>query len=159
MNYSENHKKYQKQEIDFGKIISKYGKVIPATQNEDINEHWDLKLEVKFDVKSIKKIKRYDDSTNENYHYVELLNVNGKRGWLYGDADMFAFETENYYILVEKIILQNFISEKCKLKEICETPTLYKLYTRKGRKDIITLVKTIDLMRYAEVILDKTIEN
>lgn len=159
MDYSENYKKYKKQETDFGKLISKYGKVIPSTQNEDINEHWDIKLEVKFDVKAIKKIKHSDDDTNENYHYVELRNVNGKHGWLYGDADLFAFETEDYYVLVPKIILQSFIAQKCKSKEVCETPTLYKLYTRKGRQDIITLVKTIDLMRHAEVILDKTTEN
>ena len=29
---------------------------------------------------------------DENIHFVEFKNVLGKKGWLYGDADGFAFE-------------------------------------------------------------------
>ena len=60
-----------------------------SNDNEDIHEHWDFKLESKFDVKDVKKINRNDISTNEFYHIVEIKNVNGELGWLYGDANFF----------------------------------------------------------------------
>ena len=77
-----------------------YKNVSLPTEEEDCNEHWDLKInEIKIDVKAIKK-------NDENIHFVEFKNVLGKKGWLYGDADGFAFETEDYWIEVKKEDLQ-----------------------------------------------------
>jgi len=47
------------------------------------------------------------------------------------------------------------VAEKYKDKERSTTPTLYKLYKREGRKDTITLVKTLDLIYIAEKIIKK----
>lgn len=148
-------KDFKKIEENFAKFIKKYGETTFSTRTEDINEHWDVKLDVKFDVKALKKIKRSDIYPDENIHWVELRNVNGDKGWLYGDADYFVFETDEYWILVEKELLQNFISEKCKDKIKTEEPSLYKFYTRKDRKDIVTLVKTIDLIFISEKMYKK----
>ena len=107
------------------------------TEREDMNEHSDVKINgVKIDVKAIKK----DD---ENIHFVEFKNVLGKKGWLYGDADGFAFETKDYWIEVKKEDLQEMVHDKCIDK--VKGWDFYEIATRPGAKDLFTKVKTIDL--------------
>ena len=57
-----------------------------STLNEDRHGHFDLVISThsKVDIKSIKV-------NDENHHYVELKNVQGNLGSLYGDTDYFAF--------------------------------------------------------------------
>jgi hypothetical protein len=80
--------------------------------------------------------------------------VRGETGWLYGQADFFAFETIDYWIVVARDDLQEFIKNTV-VKEQVYTPTLYKMYRRRDRKDIITLVKTIDLMYISSSVIRK----
>lgn len=147
----------KKTEDNFKKLFLQ---TIDATKEEDIKEHWDVKVllndkEVKIDVKSIKKLNRYDVVYNENFHWVELKNVRGEDGWLYGDSDLIAFEIEEYFILVGRLKLKRFIEKKVKNKEITYSKTLYTKYQRKGRKDIIVLTKTIDLIMISYDIIKK----
>lgn len=143
----------KKKEIEFSNL---FDGVSFSNTSEDMNEHWDLKIELKIDVKSMKKINRFDDSPNENYHYVEIKNVNGKLGWLYGDADYFSFETIDYWILVSKTKLQEFIKNRVdKVYVDKASNSLYKLYNRKGRLDVITMVKTLDLVVMSSQIINK----
>jgi hypothetical protein len=146
-------------EKEFAKNLSN---VIFATQEQDIIEHWDIEADYnntrkKFDVKSIKKQNRYDDLSSEIFHWVELSNVlGGKRtGSLYGKTDYFVYEIEDYWIIVDKIILQKFIEEKCKGKKIEKNKDPYTLFRREGRKDIVVKVKTIDLFYIATEIIKK----
>lgn len=155
MNNYSNYIKYQEVERKFAGAIDMFNCVSFANMEEDISEHWDVKIELKIDVKAMRKAKRTDDQPNENIHYVEIKNVHGDRGWLYGKADYFAFETESYYIMVPKIRLQEFIAKKCSSKEFSMVPELYKLYTRQGRKDLMTMVKTIDLMYLSDKVIEK----
>lgn len=149
----------KEKEKEFGNIFKD---VILATEKEDINEHWDLKIPYngveykKFDVKGLKKINRVDPFTNENYHYIELKNVNGDSGWLYGEADYFTFEINEYWIIVDKAKLQELIKTKV-TKKMVSTPdeALYCLYRRSDRKDVITLVKTIDLILIMDSVISK----
>ena len=136
----------KKVEKDFAKLYPK-SEIIYSDKNEDINEHWDLKIDgKKYDVKGLKKIMRSDPYTNEFYHYIEIKNVNGDLGWLYGDADYFAFQTNRYFIIVDKIKLQTFIKENVKKLHVDNVDeSLYCLYSRNGRKDVITMITTIDL--------------
>lgn len=140
-------------------FASMFTNVTPSTKEEDMYEHWDLNIGVKIDVKSLKKESRSDLFYNENFHWVELKNVRGKLSWLYGDADFFAFETEEYWVIVEKLRLQEFIANKTKEKEISTSKDPYELYRREGRKDIIVKVKTIDLFYLATKILKKDENN
>jgi hypothetical protein len=121
-----------------------------ASPDHDINGHWDVEIDigrkVKVDVKSIKKENRYDKFYNETFHWIEVKNVMGRKGWLYGDADMFAFELEDYWVMVEKQPLQNFIADKCKGKKIGTVKNIYDLYRRKDKKDVVVKIKSIDLM-------------
>ncbi len=101
----------------------------PATTNENIKDHIDYKITLNFDVKGLKRINRSGEH-DENYHWLEIKNVHGKNGWCWGKADFFAFETIDYFIIVEKENLQNLIKDKV-VKEYTtnKPPELYKLYT------------------------------
>jgi len=155
MSYFENYKKFQEVERKFAGALNMFDKISFASNKEDIYEHWDVKIDIKIDVKAMKKINRTDETPNENIHYVEIKNVNGDKGWLYGDADYFAFETEDYYVIVSKLKLQAMIAEKCKEKIKCTRPTLYQLYSREGRNDMMTLVKTVDLIFISDKMIEK----
>ena len=129
-----------------------------STKEQDIYEHWDVgKGNYKFDVKGLKKIARTDDEVNENFHWVEIKNVLGRGGWCFsGKADFIVFETFDYFICVKKENLQELIKEKV-VKDYVDDPykALYGLYQRKNRKDVLTLVKTLDLMAISSKILKK----
>jgi hypothetical protein len=129
-----------------------------ATREEDMTEHWDLEViidekNVKVDVKAVKNENRFDPYPNENFHWVEIQNVNGDDGWLYGKSDLIAFETLDYFILVGTLKLRKFLEKKLKYKQDMiprlETTSVkdpYTFYRRKDRDDIVIKVKTIDLM-------------
>lgn len=155
MSYFENYKKFQAVERKFAGALDMFNKVSFASRDEDIFDHWDVKIDIKIDVKAMKKINREDSEPNENIHYVEIKNVHGNKGWLYGEADYFAFEMKDYYVMVSKVKLQAMIAEKCKDKIKCTRPTLYQLYSREGRNDMMTLVKTVDLIFISDKMIEK----
>jgi hypothetical protein len=139
-------------EDEFAKLFTN---VTSSTKEQDMYEHWDLKLTTKIDVKTIKKENRYDTVYNENFHWVEIKNVNGKLSWLYGEADYFAFETNDYWIVVDKLKLQEFIKTKMVGKLVGKSKDPYELYQRDNRKDVIVKVKTIDLIYIATKLIKK----
>ena len=59
-----------------------------ASKEEDINEHWDIKLykdntEIKVDVKAMKKLQRHDNSVQDDWVWIELHSVRqNNKGWL-----------------------------------------------------------------------------
>jgi hypothetical protein len=138
-----------------------------ATKEQDINEHWDFVgdyenyKQIKVDVKSIKKINRKDVTPNENYHWIEIQNVRGNKGWLYGDADFIAFETLKEYIFVDRKKLIELI-ESYKITKEPEilfddtTKELHKLYKRFNRQDIIILVSTSELIKISTFFIKKS---
>lgn len=138
-------------EIEFSQLVKSNEF---ATKLQDINEHWDVKWEgKKVDVKSLKKINRNDTAPNQNWHWIEIQNVNGGKGWLFGDADCFAFELVNYWVLVNKENLKNFVKQFVIKEYANKVP--YKLYRRKNRKDIMTLINSFDLCYLSEKIIKK----
>lgn len=135
-------------------------KVVEANEDQDKKEHWDIEGEIdeerlKIDVKSMKRQNMYDPLPDERFHWVEFQNVRGDIGWLYGKADAFAFEIEDYFILVRKSALQKFMETKTNGKVLEKSKDPYTLYQRKGRKDIVVKVKTLDLMRISFKCIEK----
>lgn len=135
----------------------KFAKFIPnpvfATDEQDINEHWDVATPsgIKYDVKSMKRYRRSDPSPTDRLHYVELRNVHGKAGWLYGKADYIVFETRSWWILVNRAKLVEFIEGVIwEGEELTEKPEPYKLYRREGRQDLMTVIPTVDLLSLAD---------
>jgi hypothetical protein len=135
-------------ENEFVELVRKpeHNIVIPTTE-QDINEHWDVSIDgVKFDIKALKKVSRSDDEVNPEIHWVEIENVHGKPGWLYGMADYIAFETNISWLIVKRQTLSELINNKLELA-ITTEPKQYKMYRRWGRYDVITIVPTEDLRK------------
>lgn len=97
----------------------KFSKTFEANNLQDKHEHWDRGFITKkdgkkilIDVKGIKKF--YLDNINkkefsENFHTVELLNVYGKLGWIFGLSDYIAFEVNDRFICVDRNELTEYI--------------------------------------------------
>ncbi len=128
-------------------VIKPEHKILLPTKEEDINEHWDVSIDgTKFDIKALKKVNRSDDEVNPEIHWIEIENVHGKPGWLYGMADYIAFETDKSWLIVKREKLVEWINQNLKIMVTSE-PEPYKMYRRWGRYDVITLVPTEDLRK------------
>lgn len=146
----------KEKEVMFAELFSSYSL---SDRNTDIIKHYDVTIgNIRIDVKGLKKINRWDNEVNENIHWIEIKGVTGHLGWLYGEADYFAFETFDYWVFVKKESLQDLIKTRT-IKEWVKQKELYKLYQRENKKDVITLIKTIDLCSIAEAIINKTNAN
>jgi hypothetical protein len=126
--------------------------VLPSSKDENIDEHWDFHIakggeNFKVEVKSSKRIRRNDSEAQAGYTWVELRNVRGKVGWLFGKADLIAFEKESSFIFVKRLDLLGVVNKKVNLVAKVKTPAdaFYKIYTRNGRKDKLTLLPTSDI--------------
>lgn len=140
------------------------GHAEPSDTNTDINDHIDIiwyyqegKKPVTIDVKSMKKDKRSDSKPNPDIQWIELKNVNGKGGWLYGKADYIAFEGENDWLMIQRKTLAKVIEDAIVDKTITHdrSESWYRYYQRKGRKDILTKVNTSLIRRNANKIIIK----
>lgn len=136
------------------------GETILTDGEDDIKRHIDLYWSYesnlfKIDVKSMKKIDRKDSKSDENYHWIELQNVNRDKGWLFGDQDYIAFETEDYWLLITPNRIKNLLNRKIQNWDEVQYKQPYRVYRRMNRMDKIVLVKTIDLMAIANKILWK----
>jgi hypothetical protein len=128
-------------------------RVSAATQRENIDEHWDFLIEkedlaFKVEVKSRKRVKRNDDGIQSELTWVELHGVRPKdAGWLFGRADLIAFEKQNSFILVKKMDLLAIVNKKVNLVAKVSEPAdaVYKVYRRPGRKDKLTLLPMDDI--------------
>ena len=111
-------------ELKFAKDCDEF--VRSATRSEDFYRHWDVIVKInnekmKVDVKGIKRIKR-KEPLNENIHWIEIKRSKEYLGWLYGEADCFAFEMYDKWIVIDKKQLQDFIAENT-IKEYRDSPT------------------------------------
>lgn len=124
-----------------------------ATNQQDMNEHWDYQLSKQgttylIDVKARKRINRGDTHVQDDWVWIELHGVRPTdQGWLFGGkADLIAFERAADFIIVKSADLRDLMPklvEKTFVKTAQEAK--YKLYRREGRRDIITLIKMSDL--------------
>lgn len=127
--------------------------VSKSSNYEDINEHWDYKIENKenvflIEVKAMKKLSRSDEQAQDNWIWLELHGVRDK-GWINGGkADLIAFEKSNSFVFADRIELIKLLPELIKKDEFVTSPyeAKYKLYQRTGRKDILTLVELNKLL-------------
>lgn len=135
-----------------------------SSSKEDIEDHidfwWDSpkKGRIPMDAKGIKKNSRTDKSFDDSIHWLELQNVNGKPGWLYGKAEYIAFRTSTRIIFVKREKLLSFALEAVSGKDVVyDTPKeFYVPYKRKkwGRDDLSIKVPTSDLLERADFCID-----
>lgn len=127
--------------------------VSPSSKDENIDEHWDFHISkdaenFKVEVKSAKRIHRNDSGIQFEYTWVEIHGVRPKdTGWLFGKADLITFEKKSSFIFVKRLDLLAVVNKKVNLVAKVRNPkdALYKIYTRDGRKDKLTLLPTSDI--------------
>jgi len=131
-----------------------------ATTQEDMHQHFDVIIskegaEIKVEIKALKRLTRSAKSSLRDLMWVELKNVRGNPGWLYGNAKIIAQQFENYFLLVSRTLLKEFVEQRVsKIKVKSPKDAIYKIYTREkwGRKDQITLIKVTDIPAEAYII-------
>lgn len=135
---------------------------VEASRHEDINDHIDIKFLkrdndiVTVDVKGPRKISRSDKDYSTNSTWVELKNVNGKPGWLYGKSDYIAFINKNFTYLTKTSKLASKVEKKIYgMKTVTRNPKKeYIPYQRFGRKDKIVLVPIEDIIKLSDICLN-----
>lgn len=140
------------------------GTCFKSNTNEDKYDHidfwWDSPKKglIGIDVKGRRKNKRNDKDYDDTINWIEILNVKGDLGWIYGKSYYIAFRTNNKIIFVKREKLQQFTEEKIKGKDLVyETPSeFYIPYQRKkyGRKDMMIKVPTEDLINISDFIIE-----
>lgn len=135
------------------------GFVRKATPKEDRNDHidffWKPTLdaeEIGFDVKGLRKNNRNDTEFDDSITWIELMNVQGKEGSVYGKAKYLAFITNKSVVYVPREELVEFVNKKIRGKELVNIcpKDCYIPYTRKGRHDIIVKTNINDLREFAK---------
>ena len=118
-----------------------------SNQNQDIHEHWDFLITKdekahKVEVKAVKKINRRDVSTQSEWFWVEFRGVRDE-GWLNGKADIIVLEREDEFWIVRRYDLRAKAEILVDKSKIVSTPeqAKYKLYQRKNRQDLISLIE------------------
>jgi len=134
-----------------------------STREENMHKHIDYFLEgqdktVSVDIKARKRTSRRDKKFNDDWVWLELKNVQGRKGWIYGEADFIVFEREEDFALVPRKSLIKLINEEVRfdlsfVEKAFEAK--YRIYQRKGRRDQITQVKMEDVLKLKGVILWK----
>lgn len=138
------------------------GKCYMATEKEDMFKHVDFWWEspkmgkIGIDAKGLKKNKRTDAEYDDTIHWLELRNVLGKPGWLYGEATYIAFLTKTHIIYVRRDKLAAFAEKAIEGKSVVSsTPKdFYIPYKRFKRNDLLLKVPTSDLYNLCDFVLE-----
>ena len=130
--------------------------ILWANSEQDKYEHWDVEgalngETLKFDIKGMKKMNRWDSKTQDECAWVEGTNVRGDPGWLKGSANYIIFERGEYWLMVNRAELLEFVQEKLKKNSYAEGKKPYHIYQRERRRDKITLVPFKDIETLKDV--------
>jgi hypothetical protein len=120
-----------------------------ASQQQDINEHWDWQMvrgeETQFvDVKARKRISRHDTSVQDEWVWIELHSVRpDNRGWLYDSkATLIAFEIAEGFVIVPRLQLLARVQKYVSSRRVFQArDARYCIYQRQGRYDQITMIE------------------
>ena len=144
-----------KAEDKFRITMANRGHSVASVSKDMQFQHVDFLLDnkVKVEVKSAKRISRQDKSSTAQYIWVEISSIyykEGKNGWLYGAADLIAFENGGHFIFVNRKELVTLVESICDLTTFVKKPeeALYKSYRRWDRPtEQVCLIKVEDLYK------------
>ena len=137
----------------FNLAVKNGNKIREASQFENMKKHIDFHItskdgkEYSLDVKGMKKISRNDYSVQDEWIFIELKNVNGDKGWLYGHADYIVFETKRTFIFVLRTDLVAICEKLIDVSYQVESSQdcAYRVYTRHDRHDLVSRIKLSDI--------------
>ena len=103
------------------------------------------------------KRSRSDDGRQGKFRWLELRNVAGRNGWLLAEKmDFIAFERLDDFLIVRREAVRQMAKDLCRFDEVdCPNDALYNLYTRRGRKDVLTMVRMGDIEALEHRLWDK----
>ena len=145
----------QRAEVCFKGLAERRGyTVIQTSAASNMREHIDFILamddepdKIAIDVKARKKVSRSSNGYDDENVWIEFNNVRGDPGWLYGKADMIAFERASDFVLVDRESLREYCEATVSPVLVKSTEeAIYKSFQREGRKDIISRVPMKDIM-------------
>lgn len=140
-------------ESRFVNVCKKKGvSVRPASQLENMFQHFDFIVSsadrrkcARVEVKSM-KARRRGMEPDPRVLYVELKNVHGYAGWLFGKADYLAFEQEKGFLMVDRKELIGVVDTLRPHCTIAETSGItHTLYSRRNRKDLVMIMDMSDI--------------
>lgn len=139
----------------FCTMASNRGYITEKSSREDnMHKHIDYTLEgknkkVTVDIKARKRTSRRDKKFNDEWVWIEIKNVQGKKGWLYGEADFIVFETEDSFVLAPRKSLISLVNSEVRFDLSLVDRAFqakYRIYQRAKRRDQITQVKMKDIL-------------
>lgn len=143
------------------------GEIKTSSKYEDISKHIDLWWKpkdkdkwVSFDVKGLRKNKRYNNDFSYENTWLEVKNTSGNPGSLLGEEIYMAFETKDNWIISKREILLENLRRKIIDKTIYNfnPGEDYKMYQRKDRKDLIIRVPLSFIEENSCKIIQKNID-
>ena len=146
----------QNAESRFAASAIKHGWMVePAPEDGNINEHFDYIMSredksFRVEVKSRKRVGRGDTDVQDEHVWIELHGVRkNDKGWLYGKADLIAFEMRDTFRIVRRTELAGLVERIVDFNARVSKPSeaLYKSYSRPGRYDLLAMIKASDLRR------------
>ena len=146
----------------FAKLLNKRTTDVRAADLKEQFSHVDYFSDFgKIDVKARKRVARSDDNTQDDLVWLEFKNVQGKLGWLYGEADWIAFERNDDFVLVRRHDLAIMAEKLCAVGDRVAVgkDALYKGYQRSGRKDLLSIVKMSDVLKLYHQLWTKDVDS
>ena len=128
-----------------------------AKRRENIQKHIDKYVTDdvgtwSVDIKARKKTRRSDDNAQDDWIWIEFQNVRGNSGWLYGEADRIAFETQDNFIIVDRSSLIDYVENAVDMGKAVKysSQARYKTYRRANRNDLLTMVELSEIKKNCE---------
>ena len=137
----------QSVEDSFKAIMDRKGITYREASRDEQFLHFDYKAKGTIDVKARKKINRSDEDEQDDLVWVEFKNTAGNAGWLTSDVDFIAFERKDDFVVVRRHALLELANEKCNRHGQRPSDALYKGYQRRGRLDLISIIKMQDILQ------------
>ena len=101
------------------------------------------------DIKARKKTSRSNSQAQDDWIWIEFQNVRGNAGWLYGEADRIAFETQDNFIIVDRSSLIDYVENAVDMGKSVKysSQARYKTYRRANRNDLLTMVELSEIKK------------
>lgn len=136
-----------------------------SNKNDDTKRHIDFywnspkKGILAIDAKGLRKRSRKDKEYDDTIQWIEMKNVHGNDGWVYGDSDYVAFRTKKDIIFVQTKKIKEYGENICDGKEILygrknKPSDCYKPYCRDKNKEVIFMCPTSDMVDLSSFIID-----
>ena len=140
---------------------SKGWNAIRGTTQQNMFEHWDVMINkddksYRVDVKGKKRVNRNDTHTLDDKVWIELDGFKKIKSWLYGKADLIAFETTDKFTLIPRLKLIQLVDKLVDKTAYVQKAkdALYKVYARHyvmgtvssiEESDKVTMIKLSDI--------------